>query len=59
MRFSDRLWLAWRILRGELLSFRADMERTSVTLDFAGKERARLQRALGPREPRARRGHGR
>jgi hypothetical protein len=55
--FSDRLWIAWRIHRGELISFRADLERTSVTLEFRGKDRARLNAALaGEKAPDGREG---
>jgi hypothetical protein len=44
--FADRLWLAWKILRGRLVSFKADSQSFRVTLDFTGSERADLAQRL-------------
>ena len=48
MSRMDRLWLALRILRGELVRWSASANRTEVVMDFVGRDRERLQEALNP-----------
>lgn len=50
--FADRLWLAWKILRGRLVDYRADANAFRVTLDFTGKERSNLGQRLRRHEGR-------
>lgn len=54
LRFSDRLWIAWRILRSDLRAYRADADSLRVTLDFGIRNRMKLNARVNAAENRAR-----
>ena len=44
---ADRIWLAWRVLRGFAVSFRADGRSFTIDFDYSGAEFKRLRRSAG------------
>jgi hypothetical protein len=44
--FSTRLWLALRVMRGNLTQWSADTHGVEVRMNFEGRDRSRLNTAL-------------
>lgn len=43
-RLSDRIWLAWRVLRGSVVSWRADGRSFTLDFDYTSAEAKRFMK---------------